>query len=92
MSDLETQDTEPLTPDAQRIVELERRVIQLELRLEVEIRAADSAVRMLGSQAAKREQELQNQIVYWRTRCEAVEQELQQVRAAQRLSALQPKG
>lgn len=30
MSDIETQDTEPLSPDAQRIVELERRVRELE--------------------------------------------------------------
>ena len=30
MSDLETQDTVPLSPDAQRIVELERRVRELE--------------------------------------------------------------
>jgi len=30
MSDIETQDTEPLSPDAARIVELERRVRELE--------------------------------------------------------------
>ena len=58
---LETQDTEPLSPDAARIVELERRILQLELRLEVEVRANDSAIRLAGTHSGKLRAQLRQQ-------------------------------
>lgn len=61
MTDIETQDTEPLTPDAARIVELERRIVQLELRLEVEVRANDSALRFAASHAGALKKTLDQQ-------------------------------
>jgi hypothetical protein len=61
MTDIETQDTEPLTPDAARIVELERRIVQLELRLEVEVRANDSALRLAAAHSGVLQGQLDRQ-------------------------------
>lgn len=53
-------DPEPRDPQAMRIVELEREVRNLELRLEVEVRANDSALRLAAAHAAELRRELES--------------------------------